>query len=472
MPTNKFYITTPIYYSNDEPHLGHLSTTIYADILTKYKKELGFKTLFLTGNDEHGEKVYLEANKSKIAPQTFVDDMAKKWRGYWKKMEVQPDIFMRTSNPKHKEIVSTLLTKIKNNGDIYKGVYRGIYCVGCEEFKTEKQLMDGKCPEHRPDQVSYKEEENYFFKLSKYIPQITKLLKSGELSLETETWRKEIISRLEGEKIQDLSISRANVSWGIELPWDPKHTVYVWVEALMNYFTATIIYKKESFYPANVHFLGKGNNWFHSVIWPALLLSLDIDLPKNIFVHGYYNVEGKKMGKSLGNVIKPNELIEKYGVEGTRYLLCATMPYNKDSDVSYQLFNDIYNSHLANGIGNLARRLSTLAKGSNLVTKIDFKNSLSLNNEIKNAYESYNLTKVCEEVKKQMDEINQKIAKTEPWNIKEKEKKDMLLKELVEDFLKSAILLKPVLPDTWSKIEESLSNKEVQQTEVLFSKLN
>ncbi len=272
----KFYITTPIYYANDVPHIGHTGTTVFADIVARYKRAIGDEVFFLTGTDEHGEKVALSAEKTGLSPQVFVDDLAIKWQEYWQKLDISNDAFIRTTSEGHKKVASELLQKLYDKGDIYKDVYKGLYCIGCEEFKSEKDLVNGKCPEHRADQLVYREEESYFFKISKYISEVKRLIESGEFSVVPENKKNEILSRLNDE-VRDLSISRQNIAWGIPLPWDPSHTTYVWTEALMNYYSATKIWHKEDFWPADVHFVGKGINWFHTVIWPALLLALELD---------------------------------------------------------------------------------------------------------------------------------------------------------------------------------------------------
>lgn len=447
--SERFYITTPIYYSNDVPHIGHTGTTVFADIIARYQRSLGKNVLFLTGTDEHGEKVAKAAEKAGKNPQVFVDELALKWQEYWKKLNISNDWFMRTTLPGHEKVAQELLVKLQEKGDIYKGTYKGVYCWGCEEFKAEKDLVDGKCPEHRPDQIEYKEEENYFFKLSKYTPKVKELIESGMLSVEPESKKNEMLARI-NEGVNDLSASRQNVTWGIQIPWDHSHTTYVWIEALMNYYSATKIWGKEEFWPADVHFLGKGNNWFHSVIWPALLLALDLPLPKRVFVHGYYNVEGRKMGKSLGNVISPQDLIDRYGIDGTRYLLAASMPYSDDSDVSMKWFDEKYNSDLANGLGNLVSRVAKFVKSgktaSHSVERVVLENA---------SYDNFKLHEVISTVQEMVRSTNDYFSSNAPWKL-DGSAQDIIIDESVEMILKIAVLIAPIMPETSSKIEKIL----------------
>lgn len=464
---SKYYITTPIYYANDNPHIGHTGTTVFADILARYHRQQGEDVLFLTGLDEHGEKVYLAAKKDKKDPQEFVDEFAQKWQEYWKNLDISFDIFMRTTLPGHKEVVDKLLNQLKNNGDIYKDTYKGVYCVGCEEFKSEKDLIDGKCPEHRVDQISYKEEENYFFKLAKYIPTIKKYIKDGTIPLEPESKKKEILARLD-EEIHDLSISRQEVKWGIKLPWDENQTVYVWTEALMNYYSATKIWGKEDFWPANLHLLGKGNNWFHSVIWPALIIALNLPLPKKIFVHGYYNIEGRKVGKSLGNAVTPEELIERYGVDGTRYLLASSMPYNEDRDVSFEWFDKKYNADLANGLGNLVARVAKLAEKVALEIKEDPGEHSA--DDFKTAIENVNLVEALDITNHYLKGLDERISKDKPWEITNNEALKKVLTDYIFEITKTARLLKPFIPQTSGKILEQFSGK-IESAPPLFPRI-
>ena len=461
----KYYITTPIYYANDNPHIGHIGTTIFADIIARYNKLEKNDVLFLTGLDEHGEKVYLASQKGNKEPQQFVDELAVKWQNYGKKLNINYDIFMRTTLPGHKDIVHQLLNQLQENGDIYKATYKGIYCVGCEEFKSEHDLVDGHCPEHRPDQISLKEEENYFFKLTKYIPTIKKYILDGTLPLEPESKRREILARLD-EEIHDLSISRQNIPWGIKLPWDKTQTVYVWVEALMNYYSATKIFNKPDFWPADLHFLGKGNNWFHSVIWPALLLSLRLSLPKKIFVHGYYNVEGKKVGKSLGNAVSAEQLLEKYGADGTRFLLAASMPYSADSDVDFTWFDEKYNSDLANGLGNLVARVAKLCETNQIsgVTR-----NLAIAKNLGTLIEEYKLNEALEIIWQQISEADRKINETKPWEL-DPGKAKPILEDLVKQIQQIAINLQPFLSETAEKILKQFSG-QIKSAPPLFPRI-
>lgn len=469
------YITTPIYYSNDVPHLGHTGTTVFADIVARYYRALGVETFFLTGTDEHGEKVALAAQKAGQDPQAFVDELAVKWQEYWRELNISNDKFIRTTSVGHKQVVSQLLTKLKNTKTpsgkdaVYEGVYKGIYCVGCEEFKSERDLVDGKCPEHRPDQIEYKEEKNYFFRISEYIPLVKKHMADGTLPVIPANKKNEMLARL-SEDIQDTSISRQNVKWGIPLPWDNSQTTYVWVEALMNYYTATQFdwgdnTNRTHFWPADVHFLGKGNNWFHTVIWPSLLLALDLPLPKKVFVHGYYNVDGKKMGKSLGNVISPRDLIDRYGIDGTRFLLAASMPYENDSDVSYKWFDEKYNSALANGLGNLVSRIIKLAGEDASIGSIDngaFAEVINSYPNLKKAYEEFKLHEVVVLIAELVTELNEYFTKAEPWK-KSGAEKSAIIKEAMQKLQIISTLYSPIMPESFAIISNAIVNKSMSK---------
>lgn len=471
MDRDKYYITTPIFYSNDVPHIGHTGTTIFADIIARYQRLLGKEVLFTSGTDEHGEKVAESAAKAGKAPQEFVDDMAVRWQEYWKQLNVSSDLFVRTTDPKHKEIVSELLTKLYENKYIYKGIYKGVYCVGCEEYKTERQLVDGKCPEHRPDQITIREEENYKFKLSELAPVIKKKIESNEILVTPENKRQEMLSRL-SDDIEDLSMSRPNVEWGIKVPWDDKHTVYVWVEALMNYYTSLFRLNKKEFWPADVHFVGKGINWFHSVIWPAMLHALEIEPPKQIFAHSHYNVDGQKVGKSLGNAISPETLIERYGVDGTRYLLASTIPYENDSDVSFKLFDEKYNADLANGLGNLVSRVAKLAENLEIEVSSESKDSAKVNlSDLEVFIKEFKLHQITDYIKSKITDANMFLNDKAPWSNADKDAAKKDVEEVIKQILNIAYLASPIFVEDCAKILQIFSGK-IKASKPLFVKID
>lgn len=369
MALKKFFITTPIYYVNDVPHIGHAGSTIVADIIARHQRLSGKEVFFLTGTDEHGAKVAQAAKKNGLKPIDFCNQISKRFQEAWKKLNISNDYFLRTTNPSHTRIAAEILEKIYQKGDIYKSIYKGLYCIGCEKFLTETDLVDEKCPLHPPEQTVHQEEENWFFKITKYIPKIISLIENDKTNyIIPEGKRRETLAKLKNID-RDISISRANVEWGIPIPWDKKQTIYVWIEALLNYYTATRFLKdKKDFWPADIHILGKEILMFHTVIWQAILLSVDLPLPKKTIIHDFYIIDEKKISKSLGNMISPDELLKKFGVDGTRYLVAASFPIGGDTNVSIKRFTEKYNADLANGLGNLVSRVAKLAEKNNLVS--------------------------------------------------------------------------------------------------------
>lgn len=474
-----YYVTTPIYYSNDVPHMGHTGTTIFADIIARFKRSVGEKVLLTTGNDEHGEKVYTSALSKSQNVQEYLDDMAKEWKKYWDELNVSYDYFVRTTDPKHKKVVQDLLSKLYEKGDIYKGTYKGVYCIGCEEYKTERQLVNGYCPEHRPDQIVIKEEETYFFKLSKYSPIVKEKIEKNEIIIAPENKRQEILARL-NEEVKDLSTSRENGEWGIEIPWDKKHRIYVWVDALINYYSSVVILNKEEFWPPDVHVVGKGINWFHSVIWPAMLIALNIETPRKVFVHSHYNVEGSKMSKSLGNVISPQALIDRYGIDGTRYLLAASMPYDDDADVSFDYFDEKYNSDLANGLGNLVSRVAKLAENLDIgfeegileesKEKHEANNTKFVSKIVSN-YEDYKLNGVINCIKEYIDDCNLELNKKAPWANDNTADAKRDVKTIIVSILIISAFLEPIIPETAKKIREIFVTEKIKSTIPLFKRI-
>lgn len=361
---NTVYITTPIYYVNDQPHIGHAYTTIAADVLARYHRLRGRDVFLLTGTDEHGAKVAESATKAGKTPKAFADAVSDLFRSAFQELDIQFDKFIRTTDEEHVRQVLVFMDKLKEAGALYEGEYEGLYCTGCEAFKTEKELADGCCPVHLKP-VEHIKEKNWFFRLTKYLPKVQELVESGVLEIVPQTRKEEVLGLLR-QDLADFSVSRSTVQWGIPFPGEAKQTIYVWVEALQNYITA-IGYSDDRtrfdrYWPNATHFIGKDILKFHAVYWPAMLIAAGEEPPKRIIVNGYLQINGQKMGKSLGNVIVPHELVEKFGVDATRYLLLAQFPYGEDGNIQADRFTEQYNADLANGIGNVASRILTMIK--------------------------------------------------------------------------------------------------------------
>jgi len=470
----KFFISTAIDYPSEKPHLGHCLEKIQADVLARYKRIQGFDVHFSTGLDEHGLKIQRYAQKAGKNPQEFVDEMAGYFRDLWKLLNISNDDFIRTTEGRHIKVVQEIIKKIYEKGDIYKGKYKGLYCVDCESYYLPKDLVDGKCPVHQKEPELI-EEETYFFRMSKYQPALIKYIKENKNFIIPESKRNEILSRLR-EPLQDLSISRATVEWGIPLPFDGKLTLFVWIDALINYLT-TIGYPSENFkkfWPADIHIIGKDIIWHHSVIWGSLLLSLGLPLPKTIFVHGFITVGGQKMSKSLGNIIDPFELVKKYGTDAVRYFLLREIPSTEDGDFTYEKFEKRYNADLAAGIGNLVARVITLAKIPNSKSQISkqipnpkFQNII--NQTWKNYHKALEEFKFNEALISIWDLISfcdRYIEKERPWEKSERQKSTIL--NLQFALTEIAKLLEPFLPETSEKILKQIETKKL---EILFSRI-
>ena len=359
----KYYITTPIYYVNDAPHIGHTYTEIAADALARWKRMQGYEVMFLTGTDEHGMKIASSAADFKRTPQEHVDINCQKFIDAWKRMDISYDDFIRTTQERHKTTIQYIFSRLHEKGDIYKGTYEGWYCKPCESYWTEFQLQDKKtCPDCGR-QVEKIEEEAYFFALSKYQGKLLKFINDNPDFVRPQSRRNEVINFIQSG-LKDLNVSRTNFTWGIQVPFDPKHVIYVWFDALINYISA-IGYPddKEKFgkwWPADVHLMGKEIVRFHAVIWPAILMALDLPLPKIVFGHGWWTVEGQKMSKSKGNVVDPMKLADEFGLDAVRYFLMREVPFGADGDFSRTSLISRYNSDLANDLGNLLSRTLTM----------------------------------------------------------------------------------------------------------------
>ena len=462
----KFYITTAIDYPNANPHVGHAYQKVIADVLARWHKLLREDVWFLTGTDEHGKKVENAAKKINKTPKKFVDELSNKFKEAWKSLNIKPSRFIRTTDKDHEKLIQEVIKKCYNNGDIYKGKYEGYYCVGCEAYITEKDLVNGECPYHPGKKIEKLKEESYFFKLSKYKKFLLDLYKKNPEFILPKERRNEIISRVK-EGLNDLSISRTSFKWGIPFPLDKKHITYVWFDALFNYLTGSG--KNHKYWPANLHLLGKDNSWFHCVYWPAFLKSAGYKLPKTVFVHGFLKFNGQKISKSLGNSISPKVLADKYGADTIRYFLCRQFPFasGDDGDFSEKALVDRHNNELADKLGNLVSRVSSLIE-KNGIEKCEVKLLNKLNfKKIEKLFESYELDKVLNEIFAFIDFCNEYVQKNEIWKTKDKKK----LFELKESILKIAELLSPFIPESSEKIKKQFSVKKIKKGKILFNKI-
>ncbi|MEM3091238.1 MAG: class I tRNA ligase family protein [Candidatus Pacearchaeota archaeon] len=457
----KFYVTTAIDYVNAEPHIGHAYQKIIADVIARWHKLKGEKVFFLTGTDEHGQKIAQSAKEAGMSPVDFVNKISKKFLDSWDKLNIKYDRFIRTTDKDHENFVQEFIKEIKN--DIYKGFYEGLYCVGCERFYTEKDLNNGQCIFHPGKELKRVREETYYFKLSKYKKDLLKIYKENPNFILPPERRNEIINRVK-EGLQDLSITRTNFSWGIPFPLDKKHVVYVWFDALLNYLSGAG--KNQEFWPANVHLLGKDNGWFHAVIWPAMLLSAKKELPKTVFIHGFLTFNGQKISKSLGNVVSPDYLVEKYGADSIRYYILRNFVFGEDGDFSEKILIERHNNELADKLGNLVNRVAVLVEKygtekteNKLIKNLDFK-------KIDRLFENYQFDKVLNEIFSFIDRCNEYVQNKRLWETKDKK----ALFELVECIKEIAKLLSPFIPESSEKIIKQFKLKEIKKSKILFKK--
>lgn len=475
----KFYVTTAIDYVNSEPHIGHAYQKIAADVLSRWHKLIGNDVLFVTGTDEHGKKVSDSASKAKMQPKQFVDEISQKFKDAWATLNINYDRFIRTTDEDHKKIVQNIIKKCDKAGDIYKGTYEGFYCTNCEAYYTEKDLIDECCPIHKKKAEKMKE-ESYFFKLSKYQKFLLDLYKkSPEFTLPKER-RNEIINKVK-EELRDFSITRTNFNWGIPFPLDQKHVIYVWFDALINYYSATQSNNWQKFWPANIHLLGKDNSWFHCVYWPAMLKSAGIELPKTVFVHGFLTFNGEKISKSLGNSISPTSLVNKYGADSIRYYCLRQVPFGEDGDFSEQALIERHNNELANKLGNLVSRVSALAEKYSLEkSKIKVLDSKNTTKSVEKHMQNYEFDKALSEIFALIDKCNVYVQENKLWETKDKK----ALYELSNAIKDIAILLSPFIPESSEKIsktfnfgislnalKEPLKISKISKAPILFNKI-
>ncbi|MEM5812656.1 MAG: methionine--tRNA ligase, partial [Candidatus Aenigmatarchaeota archaeon] len=458
-------------YVNDIPHIGHAYTTIVADVLARWHRLKGEDVFFLTGTDENGKKIETAARNAGKEPKEFADSVVKRFQELWKKLNISNDDFIRTTEERHRRVVVEIVKLMQKAGDIYKGEYEGWYCTPDESFWTETQLVNGKCPECGRE-VEKVKEESYFFRLSKYQSELLDFYKKNPEFISPKNRRQEIINRVQAG-LRDLSITRETVRWGIPYPGDPKHVIYVWVDALTNYLSG-IGYPGENFrklWPADIHLMAKEILWFHSVIWPAILMSCRLPLPKKVFAHGWLTIDGEKMSKSKGNVVDPMKLMEKYPVDTVRYFLVREIPLGDDGDFSEKALVQRINGELVSDLGNLASRVLTLAEKSGL-DKFEGKDELSRNLDFKKIEKYVDNVELHHAVTGIFDfirAVNKYINEKEPWKLKGKELESVVY-NLLESLRVISILISPFMPETAERLNAQLGVKAGTFRDLKFRK--
>lgn len=475
MSEKTFYITTPIYYPSDKLHIGHSYTTVAADSMARYKRMQGYDVMFLTGTDEHGQKIEQKAKDAGVTPKEYVDNIVKGIKELWDLMDISYDRYIRTTDPYHVEAVQKIFKKLYEKGDIYKSTYKGLYCKPCEAFWTESQAVDGKCPDcGRP--VEQAEEEAYFFRLSAYADRLIKHFEDNPSFLEPKTRVNEMINNFIKPGLEDTCVSRTSFSWGIPVDFDPGHVIYVWVDALSNYITALgygneAYHDFDKYWPADIHLMAKEIVRFHSIIWPALLMALDLPLPKKVYGHGWLLLGGDKISKSKGNVVDPVILCGRYGVDAVRYFLMREVPFGQDGNFTNEALIGRINSDLANDLGNLVSRTVSMAV-QNFGTALspereaaDIDEELiamakELKPRVEQAMEELQFPMALSEIFKLISRANKYIDETAPWVLAKdpanKARLAAVLYNLLESIRIATILLSPVMPQTMPKIWEQI----------------
>jgi methionyl-tRNA synthetase len=474
-----FAITTPLYYVNALPHIGSAYTTIAADVTARYYRLQKKPVRLITGTDEHGQKIQRTAEEEGRSPQEQCDLIVQGFELLWEKLNIQFDSFIRTTNPRHEAIVREFFQRVWENDDIYLGRQQGWYCVSCEEFKEERELIEGhRCAIHTNKEAEWRDEQNYFFRLSKYQPHLEQLYADNPEFIQPEIRRNEVLSFV-SRGLQDFSISRVNVSWGFPVPPDPKHVLYVWFDALLGYVTAllepddqpTLDNALAKWWPINVHLIGKDILRFHAVYWPAMLMSAGLPLPKQVFGHGFLTKDGQKMGKSLGNVVDPFDLVDRYGSDAVRYYFLKEIEFGRDGDFNETRFINILNADLANDLGNLLNRtlkmvykycdgkvpeiaVDAIPPDDVLVSK-----GTVLGNQVAQAYESLSFSQACEAVLALVRASNKFVDEQAPWSLYKKGDQtavERVLYTVLESVRLAAYLLSPVIPHISNAVYEQL----------------
>ena len=462
-----FYLTTPIYYVNSTPHIGHAYTTIIGDILVRHHRQRGERTYFLTGVDEHADKVARVAAEQGLTPKQYVDDIVGAWQELPARVNASVDFFIRTTDEGHKRFVQDFLQRVYDNGDVYQDLYAGLYCVGCEAFKTEAELVDGKCPDHGTV-PEWLEEKNWFFRLSAYEDRLLALYDERPDFVLPAFRSNEARSFIAGG-LRDFSISRATQTWGIPIPWDPDQVAYVWADALVNYLSALSYAPGAdlSLWPAR-HLLAKDILRFHCVYWPALLLSAGYEPPQQLFVHGYLNLDSHKISKSLGNVLDPIELIDVYGVDPVRFWAARIVPFGQDGDVTLEGFRERYDRELANDLGNLLSRTTAMIaryRDGDVPAAVEPDGRLAaaaqaLHDDVVKAFDAWDVTGALDAIWTYVRGLNRYVEETKPWELAKDDSRagelDRALYELADGLRIVAVALASFLPETSERILEAL----------------